>query len=307
MRVLFKQIEDVSATDATILIEGETGAGKELVARAIHAASGRRQRPFVAVNCAGLTESLLASQLFGHRRGAFTGAIADQVGLFEAANGGTLFLDEIGDIPMSVQTTLLRVLQEREILRVGESSPRRIDARILAATHRNLEAEVAAGRLRQDLLYRIRVVRVRVPPLRERPDDIPLLVGRFLSELRQARGERATAGVSRDAMATLMAYAWPGNVRELRSAIEAASLASRSSVIQREDLPPEVRFGTPVVPPGNGQTSEIADKLAAREIRDALAKTGGNRAAAARLLGIGRTTLYRRLKELGDDPDATAG
>jgi sigma-54 dependent transcriptional regulator, acetoin dehydrogenase operon transcriptional activator AcoR len=298
MRVLFKQIQDVSASDATILIEGETGSGKELVARAIHGASARRQRPFVAVNCAGLTESLLASQLFGHRKGAFTGAVADQVGLVEAAHGGTLFLDEVGDIPLAMQTTLLRALQEREIVRVGESAPRRVDIRIVAATHRNLDVEVAAGRLRQDLLYRIRVVRVRVPALRERAEDIPLLVGRFLTELRRSAGEGATTAVSREAMAALMAYAWPGNVRELRSAIESAALAGRSSIIQRDDLPLEVRSGRVVVDP---HPSHQDGAVGADAIREALRRTRGNRAAAARALGIGRTTLYRRLKELGLD------
>jgi transcriptional regulator with PAS, ATPase and Fis domain/ligand-binding sensor domain-containing protein len=298
MRVLFKQIQDVSASDATILIEGETGSGKELVARAIHGTSPRRQRPFVAVNCAGLTESLLASQLFGHRKGAFTGAVADQVGLIEAAHGGTLLLDEVGDIPLSMQTTLLRALQEREIVRVGESAPRRVDIRIVAATHRNLDVEVAAGRLRQDLLYRIRVVRVRVPALRERAEDIPLLVGRFLTELRRSAGEGATTGISREAMTALMAYAWPGNVRELRSAIESAALAGRASIIQRDDLPPEVRSGKVVV---DARPSHQDGALDADAIREALSRTRGNRAAAARALGIGRTTLYRRLKELGLD------
>jgi transcriptional regulator with PAS, ATPase and Fis domain/ligand-binding sensor domain-containing protein len=298
MRVLFKQIQDVSASDATILIEGETGSGKELVARAIHGASARQKRRFVAVNCAGLTESLLASQLFGHRKGAFTGAVADQVGLIEAAHGGTLFLDEVGDIPLSMQTTLLRALQEREIVRVGESAPRRVDIRILAATHQNLDLEVAAGRLRQDLLYRIRVVRVRVPALRERAEDIPLLVGRFLTELRRSAGEGATASVSREAMTALMAYAWPGNVRELRSAIESAALAGRSSIVQRDDLPPEVRSGKMIADRRPSRPDGVLD---ADAIREALSRTRGNRAAAARALGIGRTTLYRRLKELGLD------
>ncbi|PON19401.1 hypothetical protein C2W62_02810 [Candidatus Entotheonella serta] len=235
---IYQQIRDVARVDTTVVIEGETGTGKELVARAIHAASHRASRPFVAVNCAGLTESLLASQLFGHRRGAFTGAVADQQGLFEAADGGTLFLDEIGDIPLNVQTSLLRVLQEREIIRLGEARPRSIDVRILAATHRNLQEEVEKGTFRADLLYRIRVARIHLPTLRERRQDIPLLTSTFLTKCR-AEIDKAVDEVSHEAMRYLLDYAWPGNVRELRSAIEYAVIRCRGAVIPADDLPPE--------------------------------------------------------------------
>ncbi|MBL8148372.1 MAG: sigma 54-interacting transcriptional regulator [Blastocatellia bacterium] len=218
MMQIYQQIQDISRLDSTVLIEGETGTGKELVARAIHFASNRKDKPFIALNCAGLTDSLLTSQLFGHKRGAFTGAVEDHRGLFEAANAGTLFLDEIGDIPMNVQTSLLRVLQEREIIRVGESKPRKIDVRILAATHRNLVQEVEKGNFRQDLLYRIRVIRIHLPALRERREDISLLVAAFLEQYRAATG-KPVREISNQAMHLLINYHWPGNVRELKSAI----------------------------------------------------------------------------------------
>jgi transcriptional regulator with PAS, ATPase and Fis domain/ligand-binding sensor domain-containing protein len=287
LQLVLRQIRDVAPVDATVLIEGETGTGKELVARAIHYQSPRRHRPFVPVNCAGLTESLLTSQLFGHRRGAFTGAVADQIGLFEAADGGTIFLDEIGDVPAAVQTSLLRVLQEKEITRLGDAKPTRVNVRVIAATHRDLSKAVADGTFRSDLLYRIRVARVPVPPLRERRDDIPVLVSWFLGQMRGAAAKPVN-DISRDAMDALVRYDWPGNVRELKSAIESAVIACTTSVIQVTDLPREV-------------VAAAAAPLSPNErqrILEALARTAGNRAAAARLLGIGRTTLYRRLKEL---------
>jgi sigma-54 dependent transcriptional regulator, acetoin dehydrogenase operon transcriptional activator AcoR len=275
-----------------VLIEGETGTGKELVARAIHSSSHRSGRPFLAVNCAGLTESLVASQLFGHKRGAFTGAVADQSGLFESAAGGVLFLDEIGDIPPSVQTSLLRVLQEREITRVGETIPRKVDVRILTATHQNLTEEVAEGNFRADLLYRIRVARILLPPLRERLEDIPLLVFRFLGEVRAVTG-KAVQEISSDAMRVLMTYSWPGNVRELRSAIEFATIRCTRTVIGPEDLPPELldsglnpRTIVSPIDPMEGEKERVLE---------ALRRARGNRTLAAQLLGIGRATLYRRM------------
>jgi PAS domain S-box-containing protein len=293
MQLVYRQIRDLAKVGATVLIQGETGTGKELVARAIHYFSPRKNRPFIAVNCAGLTESLVSSQLFGHKRGAFTGAIADQKGVFESAEGGTLFLDEIGDIPMSVQTNLLRVLQEREITRVGESLPRKIDVRVVAATHRSLDQAVAAGRFRQDLLYRIRVAEIHLPPLRERRRDIPLLVAWFLGQFR-ASANIAVQDVSQETMQKLMSYEWPGNVRELKSAIEAAAIGCAGPVIQPGDLPAQV-LGS------SAERSTAADPLAEKKQRllDALERAGGNRAAAARMLGIGRTTLYLWMNELG--------
>jgi sigma-54 dependent transcriptional regulator, acetoin dehydrogenase operon transcriptional activator AcoR len=293
MQQVYQQIRAVARVDSTVLIEGETGTGKELVARAIHAASHRKEKPFIAVNCAGLTESLLASQLFGHKRGAFTGAIEDHQGLFEAANGGTLLLDEIGDIPMTVQNQLLRVLQEREIVRLGETRPRKIDVRLLAATHRSLSDEVAKGNFRTDLFYRIRVARMTVPALRGRREDIPLLAASFLAQFSAAAAKRLTE-LSNEAVRLLMDHPWPGNVRELRSAIEFAVIRCRGAVIQSDDLPPEIvvpaDFGGSI--PGDPLNDEKARFL------EALDRSRGNRALAARLLGISRATLYRRLADL---------
>jgi DNA-binding NtrC family response regulator len=281
MQQLREFIDHVARGDWTVLIEGETGSGKELVARAVHDASARRDRPFVAVNCAGLTDALLGSQLFGHVRGAFTGATSDRIGYFEAAAGGTLFLDEVGDISDGVQTMLLRALQEREITRVGETRARKVDVRILVATHRNLAERVLEGTFREDLLYRIRVARVRVPPLRDRREDIPLLVRTFLQGEAAASALRPTH-VSPSAMELLQRHDWPGNVRELRSAIEHAVIHCRSDCIVPHDLPPEVLGGTPA---------------SIDPILEALRRTNGNRTQAARLLGIGRATLYRKLAQ----------
>ncbi len=295
MQTLYKQIPDVARVDATVLIEGETGTGKELVARAIHFSSHRKEKPFVAVNCAGLTESLLSSQLFGHKRGAFTGAVEDHRGLFEAANGGTLLLDEIGDIPMPVQNQLLRVLQEREIVRLGETLPRKIDVRILAATHRNLSEEVANGRFRADLFYRIRVARITLPPLRQRREDIPSLAVSFLAQFSAASG-KPVSEISQEAMRLLVDYDWPGNVRELRSAIEFTVIHCTGAVIQADDLPPEIFQPVDVI---------AGDPLMDEKSRflQALERSRGNRALAARFLGISRATLYRRLADLKINPD----
>jgi sigma-54 dependent transcriptional regulator, acetoin dehydrogenase operon transcriptional activator AcoR len=301
IRVVRDQIRDVARVDSTVLIQGETGTGKELVARAIHRESRRANRPFVALNAAGLSESLLASQLFGHRRGAFTGAADDQMGVFEAAHGGTRFLDEVGDMPPGVQVSLLRVLQEREIVRLGDSQPRLVDVRFLAATHRDLTHEVAEGRFREDLLYRIRVATLTVPPLRERIDDVPLLVNTFLMQAAGSDGQRPPQ-VSRPAMDALMRYHWPGNVRELKSLVERA-LVHTKDVIHLDDLPHEVvtdrgtPFGVDRLPAGASERERLIA---------ALRQSGGNRKEAARLLGIGRTTLYRRLVEYGIEKEETS-
>lgn len=292
MAQVFQQITQLAAVDTTVLIEGETGTGKELVARAIHSSSHRKDRPFIAVNSAGLADSLLASQLFGHRRGAFTGAIDDHKGLFEAANGGTLFLDEIGDIPSNVQISLLRVLQEREVIRVGESKPRPIDVRVLAATHRDLTEEVEKGLFRTDLLYRIRIARIRLPPLRYRRVDVPLLIAAFLNQCGASTGKRVDH-VSEKAMQILLGYAWPGNVRELRNAIEFAVIRCRGHVIEADDLPPELTTQPFAQSPSAGVDTDERQQLLA-----ALDAAKGNRSVAARLLGVSRATLYRRLTEL---------
>ncbi|MCC6696945.1 MAG: sigma 54-interacting transcriptional regulator [Candidatus Hydrogenedentes bacterium] len=302
MQTIFQQIGELARYDTTVMIEGETGTGKELVARAIHFSGHRSGKPFIAVNCAGLTESILASQLFGHKKGAFTGAVSDHIGYFEAAEGGTLFLDEIGDIPPVVQTMLLRVVQEREIVRVGESIPRTINVRLLSATNRDLNREVAEGRFRSDLLYRVRVARLSLPPLRARREDIPALVSSFLRRFTAKSGKQVER-FSPGAAALLMSYHWPGNVRELQNAVESAAISCRGTSVQPGDLPPEIAAAQTPFPQHDASSSkrltldDFAEDLASadRRIEEALTRAGGNRAKAARLLGISRTTLYRRL------------
>jgi DNA-binding NtrC family response regulator len=297
MGELYVRIREVAKVDTTVLIEGETGAGKELVARAIHFSSARKAGPFIAINCAGLTDALLASQLFGHKKGAFTGAVDHQQGFFEAANGGTLFLDEIGDISSAVQISLLRVLQEKEIVRLGESRPRKVDVRVLAATHHNLSQDVVKGSFRADLLYRIRVARIQLPSLRDRREDIPLLVASFLGQCCAVTGKLVDR-VSPETLQALTNYAWPGNVRELKSAIEAALISCKDGTIQIEDLPPEVlNLNSVPTMPFDAPQDEKTRLLAA------IGHAKGNRTMAARLLGMSRATLYRRLAELSLTPE----
>ncbi|MCB9753579.1 MAG: sigma 54-interacting transcriptional regulator, partial [Myxococcales bacterium] len=314
MQELYRSIDQVAAGDWTVLIRGETGSGKELVARAVHAASHRHRGPFVAVNCAGLTDTLLSSQLFGHVKGAFTGATRDQAGLFESASGGTIFLDEIGDISLAMQRSLLRVLQEREVTRVGETRARAVDVRVIAATHRDLEAMTADGEFREDLLYRIRIARVDVPPLRDRLVDIPALIAAFLADER-VHGGKAVRGISRAALERLQRHAWPGNVRELKGAIQHAVVRCQRDAIDVGDLPPELVFGASRASPRASSGPEPPMTAARRDdpsgaasepnerarLLEALRRAGGNRSKAARLLGIGRATLYRRIKHLGLD------
>jgi transcriptional regulator with GAF, ATPase, and Fis domain len=305
MRTVFERIEDVARGDWTVLVEGETGTGKELVARAIHAASSRRSGPFVAVNCAGLTDSLLESQLFGHRRGAFTGAVTDQEGLFESAAGGTLMLDEIGDVSPKLQASLLRAIQEREIMRVGDTRVKKVDVRIVAATNRDWSKAAAQGTFREDLLYRIRVGRVAVPPLRERREDIPLLAASFLAEQRLPTG-KTVLSLTPEAERHLVTYSWPGNVRELKAAIEYAAISAKLSVIGIDDLPPEVQ-SSPAAPDAllpsrrfdanEGVVDSATDEKT--RILAVLEWAEGNRARAARKLGMSRATFYRRLDEFG--------
>lgn len=297
MQRVYRLIQELAAVDTTVLIEGETGTGKELVARAIHLASRRKDGPFLPVNCAGFTESILGSQLFGHKKGAFTGAVETQLGVFEAAEGGTIFLDEIGDVPMPVQTSLLRVLQEREITRLGEAKPRRVNVRVLAATHHDLASDIAKGTFRQDLLYRLRVARIHLPALRERRNDIPLLVTAFLGQFRSVM-EKPVHHATAQAMGAMLDYVWPGNVRELKSAIEAAVIHCRGAAIEVADLPAEVVESKPSVP---ALTDDPADERARMLI--ALKQTKGNRSEAARLLGMSRRTFYRRLSDLNFLPN----
>ena len=297
MLELNRLIGEIARGDWTVLIEGETGVGKELVARGIHEASPRRAGPFIAVNSAGLSESLLASQLFGHRKGSFTGAVTDQQGFFEAAGGGTIFLDEIGDLPFAMQAALLRVLQEREITRLGDTRTRKVDVRVLAATHKNLIAESAAGRFREDLLFRLRVARIHIPPLRERKTDIPLLVEHFLRSASRQIG-KAIDSLHADALQCLLAYDWPGNVRELRSCVDFALIYSKGSKIQVADLPPEIRsLRAAGASPAEAGAEFTGDRR--QRMLQAVERAEGNRSRAAKLLGISRATFYRHWQELG--------
>ena len=299
MLEVYKLVARVAASMSTVLVVGESGTGKELVARAIHNHSPRAQGPFVAVNCTALTETLLESELFGHARGAFTGAVASKRGLFEEAQGGTLFLDEIGDINGKMQAQLLRVLQEGEIRRVGGSEPIRVDVRVVAATNRDLEDEVQRGRFREDLYFRINVVTIRLPPLRERPEDIPLLVDHFLSKYAQREG-RPESGITEAAMELLRRHGWAGNVRELENVVERALALSKSGIILPSDLPVEVHGGEGR-PPALSASSLVDDRptldeLEQRYINLILQQEGGNKKRAAEILGIDRRTLYRTLE-----------
>ena len=289
----------VSRSESTVLIEGEPGTGKEIVARAIHNLGPRREHPFVAVNCGALPDSLAESELFGYVRGAFTDALKDKPGRFAMAEGGTIFLDEVGEISPAMQVKLLRVLQEREYTPLGGVAPARADVRILAATNRDLSSEVGDGRFRQDLFFRLNVVRINIPPLRVRLEDLPLLVEHFIQRFNALQGRRIT-GISERAMSQLLGYDYPGNVRELENAVEHAFVVCGGSVIEREDLPPHV-LGENLFAVDNGraisprQARPLQDAEAAA-IRRALAHSDGNRTQAARHLGISRNTLWRKMK-----------
>jgi two-component system, NtrC family, response regulator AtoC len=311
MLAVYKTVAHVAPTTATVLIVGESGTGKELVARAIHAKSPRASKPFVAVNCGALPESILESELFGHERGSFTGASATKHGLFEEAKGGTLFLDEIGEISPKMQVQLLRVLQEGEIRRVGAAETIKVDARVVAATNRDLRNEITTGRFREDLLFRLQVVTVTVPPLRERKGDIPLLIEHFITRHAERLG-RPPPRVAPEVYQMLEGYAFPGNVRELSHVIERAMLLAREGVITGGDLPPDVTRAWSAHPTSPGGMGSLADDwptlavLDRRYIDRVLSRTGGNKTRAAELLGIDRRTLNRmfareRATQLGKD------
>jgi sigma-54 dependent transcriptional regulator, acetoin dehydrogenase operon transcriptional activator AcoR len=291
MRTLYEQIEDVATSEATVLLLGETGVGKELVAEAIHRTSRRAAGPLIKVNCSALSEGLLESELFGHIRGAFTGALRDKVGRFELANGGTIFLDEIGELSLNLQVKLLRVLQEKEIERVGEARVIPVDCRVLAATNRDLRDSVEHGTFREDLFYRLSVIPVSVPPLRDRRADIPLLAEHFLARIAPQEG-KSIEGLAADAIDCLLDYRWPGNVRELENAIAFAVIKCRGPRVTAEHLPAEIRSHPRAAHPS-------ATRLTRSAIEAALQKTGGNRVRAARALGVGRATFYRKLSEFG--------
>lgn len=297
MQRIFSLIEDLAEVQTTVLINGESGTGKELVAAALHVTGSRSSGPFVKVNCSALSESLLESELFGHVRGAFTGAISDKVGRFQKAHGGTLFLDEIGDISPAVQMRLLRVLQESEFERVGESTPIKVDVRIIAATNQNLADKVSRGLFRQDLFYRLNVVRLLLPSLRERRDDLDLLVAHFIAKFNVKFG-RDIIGVSSDVMDVFRIHSWPGNVRELEHAIEHASILCKSDIISLRDLPQDLMDSLNGASFDSGNTQpEVLPGGSPLTLDEALKLCDGNKTRAANLLGISRRTLYRYLDE----------
>jgi two-component system response regulator AtoC len=295
MERFFDLASRVARTDASVLIRGETGTGKELAARALHALSPRRDRPFRAVNCATLTPELLASELFGHTRGAFTGAIKDRRGLFRLADGGTLFLDEIAELPLDIQARLLRVLQEQTFVPLGGSEPIQVDVRLLSATHRSLRNEVEAGRFREDLMYRVRVVPLFLPPLRERQGDVQALAWRFIDEFNQ-QGLRRVERLGDGALEALLRHRWPGNVRELRNVVEYAFAVGEGPLLTCDELPPELRGEAP---PERERRELTVRGIERERIVDALRTAGGKKGVAAEALGMSRSTLWRKLRELG--------
>jgi DNA-binding NtrC family response regulator len=299
MRRVFDTISRAAPTKASILITGESGVGKELVADAIHELSPRKGKPFIKVHCAALAASLLESELFGHEKGAFTGAVARRRGRFELAHEGTLFLDEIGEIDQNIQIKLLRVLQEKKFERLGGEETIETDVRIVAATNKDLKAEIEKGNFREDLYYRLNVVNIHVPPLRERKDDLPLLITAFLREFAEENG-KTVEGIAPKARSILYAYDWPGNVRELRNCMESALVMAKGSTITEDDLPPTLRQGSDEgwirIPLGT--TLEESEKII---IRDTLFSLKGNKSRASETLGIGRKTLHRKLAEWGDN------
>lgn len=297
MMKVFEVLKRVAPTKASVLITGESGVGKELIADALHNLSPRKDNPFVKVHCAALAESLLESELFGHEKGSFTGAVSRKRGRFELAHSGTIFLDEIGEIDQTVQIKILRVLQEKKFERVGGEDTLEVDVRVVTATNRDLEKEIAEGRFREDLYYRLNVVRIHVPPLRERKDDLPLMITSFVREFAEENGKKIE-GMDTKARSVLYAYDWPGNVRQLRNCIESAVVMTSGTVITLDDLPPSIRSGAEVpsllIPVG--VTMAEAEK---QVILQTLSANSGNKSKTAEILGIGRKTLHRKLDEYG--------
>lgn len=298
MQQVFDLIDGAAATDAPVIIYGESGTGKELVAKAIHDAGPRRDKPFIKVNCAALNESLLESELFGHVRGAFTGAHKDRAGRFESAGDGDIFLDEIGDLPSATQVKLLRVLEEKVIERVGDHQPIAVRARVITATNRDLPALVAAGEFRQDLYYRINVIPIRLPALRDRREDIPLLASHFFRRISMKSGKNVR-GISREAMDLLLRHPWPGNVRELRSTFEYAMVACKTDTIGPRDLPTDLFSPRPAACLPGEVSGRSLDEIKKERLRKALEEAGGNRSEAARILGISRTSVWSQMKRYG--------
>ena len=303
----------VASTDSTVLIMGESGTGKELVARYIHSNSKRAGNPFIAVNCGAIPSELLESEMFGHERGAFTGAVGARMGMFQLANGGTIFLDEIGEMPMPLQVKLLRVLQEREIRPVGADRSVKVDVRVIAASNRELASEVEKGRFREDLFYRLQVIPLVIPPLRERRSDIPILVQHFLEKHNQKR-QGPPCRLSDEAMVHLWEYDWPGNVRELENLVERMVILSDDGVIHVQHLPPNIRsfisekkIPRPTLTEEGIDLNQAVEEFEYRLIDEALRRTKGNKQAAARLLGLKRTTLVAKLRRKGSGGDPAQG
>jgi PAS domain S-box-containing protein len=297
MQDVYTLIESLASVDSTVLITGESGTGKELAAEAIHHRGARSGKPLVKVNCSALTESLLENELFGHIKGAFTGAVNDSVGRFQTAQGGTIFLDEIGDISPALQLRLLKVLQNREIERVGESKPIKVDVRVIAATNRDLRKLMREGLFREDLYYRIKVVDINIPPLRERSEDIPLLTEHFVGKLNR-KLQKNIEGVSQEVIKKFMSYSWPGNIRELEHTIEHALILCHKGVVTVEDLPHDILERPATLENSNEKLSVADERLA---IIEALVKAGWNKSRAARMLGISRRTIYRKMEQYSID------
>ena len=299
MQRLFELIENVAQTDAPVLIHGQSGTGKELVARAIHEESPRKDKPFIKVNCAALNENLLESELFGHEKGSYTGADRTRIGRFEAAHGGTIFLDEIGDIPLATQVKLLRVLEEKEIERVGDHTPISVDVRIISATNKDLEALIAQELFREDLFFRINVFPLTCPSLSERLEDIHLIVQNFV-EQNAAKGDKKIFGLTPEAMEALLAYSWPGNVRELRNAIEYAFVLCSGNWIGLQHLPPKIASNGKRTPVKRRQSTASWEEER-KKLIETLRQVEGNQSEAARLLGVSRVTVWKRIKKYGID------
>jgi two-component system response regulator HydG len=303
MHDIIAKLRDIAPTSATVLIQGETGTGKELVAKAIHTNSPRKNKPFVAMNCTALNENLLEDELFGHEPGSFTGAERLRKGRFEHANGGTLFLDEVGDMPAPLQSKLLRVLENKEVYRIGSNEAIKVNVRLLSASNQDLEEAVAAGKFRQDLFYRLKVVTLKLPPLRERREDLPLLTAHFIKEFNELHGKKAK-GVSEAVRRAMASYGWPGNVRELRNIIESMVVQDHDGILDLDDLPEGDNLTRMLAPDNHsarpsGLLGRPLCEVERYYIEQALELTGGNREEAARMLDIGERTLYRKIKTWG--------
>ncbi len=298
MREVYRRIEKVAATDISVLISGETGTGKELVAREIHRRSPRAEGAFVAVNCGAIPEALLESELFGHVKGAFTGAIANRLGKFQAAHGGTLFLDEIGDMPLALQVKILRALQDRAVTKVGDSRPEPVDIRVIAATNRVLEDEIRKGTFREDLYYRLNVVAIALPPLRDRGDDLVVIARYFLQKYAKEFGVRVR-GFTPSALVAMRKYGWPGNIRELENRIKKAVVLADRALVSAEDLDLRPEILEPILP-----LAQAKEEFQKRYINDVLERNGGNRTKTAKDLGVDPRTIFRHLEKMEERLDA---